>query len=80
MAVVAKTLDSPLPPKDQWYRWFHPFEAYLKTRGARPHWAKDHTLDHDYLHNQANPLAFSEFKEQCQTFDPQGLLGTHIEV
>lgn len=78
LALVADGMDAPLPSKQAWWRYFHPFEALLKGRGARPHWAKDHTVDPAYIATTGLPLA--DFVQTCARLDPEGRLGVHKEI
>jgi hypothetical protein len=78
LALVAKGMDEPLPSSEKWYRYFHPFENYLKSKGARPHWAKDHTPDPDYMAKSGLPISY--FLEQCKILNPDGIQGHHEEL
>lgn len=78
LALVADGMDAPLPSKEAWWRYFHPFEALLKGNGARPHWAKDHTVDPAYISTTGLPIA--DFVQTCARLDPDGRLGVHKEI
>jgi len=51
LAVVAETMDSPLPSWQQWMVYFAPFEEYLQSLGGRPHWAKFHNAQPHHVHD-----------------------------
>ena len=78
LALVAKGMNESLPSSESWYRYFLPFENYLKSKAGRPHWAKDHTPDADYISRSG--LAVSSFLEQCQLFNKGNRQGYHAEL
>ena len=78
LALVADGMHAPLPSKEAWWRYFHPFESLLKGRGGRPHWAKDHTVDPTYMRTTGLPMA--DFVQTCARLDPDGRLGRHQEI
>jgi hypothetical protein len=79
LALVAKGMHDSLPSAQSWYRYFHPFENYLKSKKAgRPHWAKDHTPDPEYISRSG--LAVSSFLEQCKLLNIENIQGYHLEL
>jgi len=78
LALVAKGMKDPLPSEERWYRYFHPFENYFKSKGGRPHWAKDHTIDPDYISRSGLPV--SRFLEQCEFLNIENLQGYHKQL
>ena len=78
LALVAKGLKESLPSADNWYRYFLPFENYLKTKGGRPHWAKDHTPDAEYMSRSG--LDISSFLEECKLLNIEHRQGFHREL
>lgn len=78
LALVAKTMDSPIQPEESWQRYILPLERVMKQLGGRPHWAKAHTVDNEYTRNMGLPI--DEFFNECKQFDPNGLLGNHPEL
>ena len=78
LALVAEGMDAPLPSKEAWWRYFHPFEVLLKQQGARPHWAKSHTVDPAYMATTGLPM--DAFVQTCKRLDPEGRLGVHAEI
>jgi len=78
LALVAKGMKDPLPHENNWYRYYTPFENYLKSKAGRPHWAKDHSIDPEYISKSG--LAISSFLEQCKVLNPQNIQGVHPEL
>jgi FAD binding domain/D-arabinono-1,4-lactone oxidase len=78
LALVAKGMNDPLPSEENWYRYYHPMEEYLKSKKGRPHWAKDHTSDAEYISKSG--LKVSKFLQECQVFNLQNSQGFHVEL
>jgi len=78
LALVANGMNDTLPISENWYRYFHPFEKYLQSKGSRPHWAKDHTTNPEYI--STSGLDVSSFIEQCKFLNIENLQGTHAEL
>jgi L-gulonolactone oxidase len=78
LALVAKGMEESLPSSETWYRYYHPFEQYLQSKGGRPHWAKDHTLDPEYIARSGLPV--TSFLEQCRMLNIGNQQGNHAEL
>lgn len=78
LALVAKGMNDSLPSSQDWYRYYHPFEKYFQSKGGRPHWAKDHTIDPEYISRSG--VAISSFLEQCQVLNIENKQGVHAEL
>lgn len=71
VALVAPSMAAPLPPKALWEEQISVIDAVSRMRRARPHWAKFHTFNYEYLSTTGLPL--EEFKAACHEMDPDGL-------
>jgi hypothetical protein len=72
LALVAPSMDAPLPAWDEWAAYFGALEGVLRNLGARPHHAKFRSSDPPLLRGFGLPV--DEFSAQCARFDPQRLL------
>ena len=78
LALVANRMNDSLPSAENWYRYYHPFEKYLKSKAGRPHWAKDHSPNAQYISKSG--LDISSFLQECKALNIGNLQGYHIEL
>lgn len=75
LALVAHSMDAPLPPWDEWMAYFSAMRNVLQPLGGRPHHAKFFEL----AAPPAQPhwgLPLDAFRAQCRRFDPAGQLSS----
>lgn len=72
LALVAPSMDAPLPPWDEWAAYFGAMEDVLRSYGGRPHHAKYYTSDVPAVPGFGLPVR--EFMKACRQFDPERLL------
>ncbi|KAF8058938.1 Gulo [Scenedesmus sp. PABB004] len=73
LALVAPSMDAPLPPWEEWSAYFTAMERVLTARGGRPHHAKFYS-DDALPSVPGYGLPVAEFMEQAAAFDPHRLL------
>jgi hypothetical protein len=78
LALVANRMNDSLPSSESWYHYYRPFENYFKSKVGRPHWAKDHTSDPEYISRSGLPI--SSFLEQCKFLNKGNMQGYHLEL
>ena len=72
LALVAPTMDAPLPPWEEWEAYFSAMQDVLLALGGRPHHAKYHSVTQPPA--PAFGLPVGEFYAQCAKFDPARLM------
>mmetsp|Transcript_3771 Transcript_3771/g.11015 ORF Transcript_3771/g.11015 Transcript_3771/m.11015 type:complete len:491 (-) Transcript_3771:292-1764(-) len=68
-ALTPLAIGDPMPPFSQWEALTKPYDPVLFRHGARPHWAKHHHMDYEYLKSTGLPI--SAFLMQIRELDPE---------